>query len=267
MLSISIVVYKPNFKTLERALDSIFKSLSQNPILLEKSQIIIIDNGNQRNILDSTVSTYLDNGLKINIVSSVDNIGYGKAHNLAILNSLSKYHLILNPDVILSTDVLMIGLEYLEGNEDVAAINPKCFDDNNKVQYIAKTYPNLLVLLIRGVAPNFIKNIFVKKLSKYEVRKIVDKDTISEIEIMSGCFMLCRTEALKKINGFDDRFFLYFEDFALSIELRKLGKLMYIPSMKIIHLGGHAARKGMRHIFFFISSGIRFFKQYGWKFL
>ena len=267
MLSISIVVYKPNFKTLERALDSIFKSLSQNPILLEKSQIIIIDNGNQRKILDNTVRTYLDNGLQINIVSSVDNIGYGKAHNLAILNSLSKYHLILNPDVILSTDVLMIGLEYLEGNEDVAAINPKCFDDNNKVQYIAKTYPNLLVLLIRGVAPNFIKNIFVKKLSKYEVRKIVDKDTISEIEIMSGCFMLCRTEALKKINGFDDRFFLYFEDFALSIELRKLGKLMYIPSMKIIHLGGHAARKGMRHIFFFISSGIRFFNQYGWKFL
>ena len=267
MLTISIVVYKPNFKILERALDSIFVSLSQNPILLEESKIIIIDNGNQRKILDNTVRTYLDNGLQINIVSSVDNIGYGKAHNLAILNSLSKYHLILNPDVILSTDVLMIGLEYLEGNEDVAAINPKCFDDNNKVQYIAKTYPNLLVLLIRGVAPNFIKNIFVKKLSKYEVRKIVDKDTISEIEIMSGCFMLCRTEALKKINGFDDRFFLYFEDFALSIELRKLGKLMYIPSMKIIHLGGHAARKGMRHIFFFISSGIRFFNQYGWKFL
>jgi len=79
--------------------------------------------------------------------------------------------------------------------------------------------------------------------------------------------MLCRTEALKKINGFDDRFFLYFEDFALSIELRKLGKLMYIPSMKIIHLGGHAARKGMRHIFFFISSGFRFFNRYGWKFL
>ena len=267
MLTISIVVYKPNFKILERALDSIFISLSQNPILLEKSQIIIIDNGNQRNILDSTVSTYLDKGLQINIVSSVDNIGYGKAHNLAILNSLSKYHLILNPDVILNSDALKIGLGYLERNKDVAAINPKCFDDNNKIQYIAKTYPNLLILLVRGVAPKFIKNIFVKKLSKYEVRKIVDKDTISEIEIMSGCFMLCRTEALKKINGFDDRFFLYFEDFALSIELRKLGKLMYIPSMKIIHLGGHAARKGMRHIFFFISSGIRFFNQYGWKFL
>jgi len=111
VLTISIVVYKPNFKILERALDSIFVSLSQNPILLEESKIIIIDNGNQRKILDNTVRTYLDNGLQINIVSSVDNIGYGKAHNLAILNSLSKYHLILNPDVILSTDVLMIGLE------------------------------------------------------------------------------------------------------------------------------------------------------------
>lgn len=267
MLSISIVVYKPNIKILERALDSIFDSLSQNLILLKESKITIIDNGNQRNILDSTVGTYIDNGLQINIVSSKDNIGYGRAHNLAILNSHSKYHLILNPDVILSSDALNLGIKYLEENQDVVAISPKCYDDNNKVQYIAKTYPNLLVLLARGMGPKFIKNIFFKKLSKYEIRKIVAKDKISEIEIMSGCFMLCRTDALKKINGFDVSFFLYFEDFALSIELRKLGKLMYIPSMKIIHLGGHAARKGMRHIFFFISSGFRFFNKYGWKFL
>ncbi len=161
MLSISIVVYKPNIEILERALDSIFDSLSQNLILLEDSKIIIIDNGNQRNILDSTVKTYIDNGLQINIVSSVDNIGYGKAHNLAILNSHSKYHLILNPDVILSSDALKLGLEYLERNIDVAAISPKCFDDKNKVQYIAKTYPNLLVLLVRGIAPKFIKKFFL----------------------------------------------------------------------------------------------------------
>jgi len=267
VLSISIVVYKPSIEIFKQTLDSIYVSLSQNSILLRESKITIVDNGNQRSILDNTVKTYIDNGLQINIISSINNVGYGKAHNLAIFNSHSKYHLILNPDVILGSDALKHGLEYLERNKDVAAISPKCFNDNNKVQYIAKTYPNLLVLLLRGIAPKFIKKIFHRELFKYEVRKIVDEDKISEIEIMSGCFMLCRTEALKQIDGFDGRYFLYFEDFAMSLELRKLGKLMYVPSMKIIHLGGHAARKGIRHIYFFISSGFRFFNKYGWKIL
>ena len=267
MLSISIVAYKTNIEIFERALDSVYVSLSQNSSFLQHSKIIIIDNGNQKNIICSIVKTYIENGLQINIISSMNNIGYGRAHNLAILNSPSKYHLILNPDVILSSDVLKLGLEYLEMNSDIAAISPKCFDVNNNVQYIAKTYPNIFVLLVRGIAPKFIKKIFDKKLSKYEVRQIVDKDKISEIEIMSGCFMLCRTEALKEINGFDDRYFLYFEDFAMSIELRRLGRLMHVPSMKIIHFGGNASRKGMSHIFFFISSGLKFFNRYGWKFL
>lgn len=267
MLSISIVVYKQNIEIFKKALDSIYVSLSQNTTLLQDTKITIVDNGNQRSILDKTVKTYIDDGVQINIISSINNVGYGKAHNLAILSSSSKYHLILNADVILSGDVLRLGLEYLERNKDVVAISPKCFDDKNKVQYIAKTYPNLIVLLVRGIAPKLIKKIFYKNLYKYEARTIVDKNKISEIEIMSGCFMLCRTEALKEINGFDGRYFLYFEDFAMSLELRKLGKLMYVPSMKIIHLGGHAARKGMRHIYFFISSGFKFFNKYGWKFL
>lgn len=267
MFSISIVVYKPKREIFEKVLESISSCLCEDSPLLKNPEITIIDNSNQKKRLETTIKQYLGGNLQINIVSNVKNIGYGRAHNLAILKSTSNYHLILNPDVVLRSDALKVGLEYLQDNRDVVAISPKCFDDNNEVQYIAKTYPSVLVLFLRGIAPKILRNIFYKNLHKYEEREKIDNDKISEIEMMSGCFMLCRTEALKKINGFDSRYFLYFEDFAMSLELSKLGKLMYVPSMKIIHFGGYAARKGLLHIFYFVCSSIRFFNQYGWKIL
>jgi GT2 family glycosyltransferase len=60
---------------------------------------------------------------------------------------------------------------------------------------------------------------------------------------------------------------LNFEDFDLSLRLGQHGKLAFLPSMRIVHAGGHAARKGLRHITLFIRSGFRFFKQWGWRWL
>jgi hypothetical protein len=71
---------------------------------------------------------------------------------------------------------------------------------------------------------------------------------------------------LQKIGGFNEAFFLYFEDFSLSLELQKYGKLVYYPDCKIIHHGGNAAKKGFKHIRYFVESGLRFYQLYGWKF-
>jgi len=94
-----------------------------------------------------------------------------------------------------------------------------------------------------------------------------EDEASTDIPIVSGCFMLSRTDTLKEINGFDERYFLYFEDFDLSLRMGKLGKLAYLPTMKIIHAGGHAARKGFAHLGMFARSGIRFFNSHGWRFI
>ena len=105
----------------------------------------------------------------------------------------------------------------------------------------------------------------MKKIENYELREIVRNKNTAEVKIISGCFMLCKTKALHMIGGFDSRFFLYFEDFSLSIELQKIGKIMYLPDMMIIHFGGNSSRKGIKHICMFVSSMIKFFGRYGWK--
>ena len=83
--------------------------------------------------------------------------------------------------------------------------------------------------------------------------------------LASGCFMLLRAHSLATVGGFDERYFLYFEDFDLSLRLAQLGEVQYLPEMQIIHHGGYAARKGWRHIAMFLRSGIRFFQDHGWR--
>jgi GT2 family glycosyltransferase len=77
--------------------------------------------------------------------------------------------------------------------------------------------------------------------------------------------MFARTQALKDIGGFDEEFFLYFEDFDLSLRMREVGRIVHLPTAKIIHLGGNSAAKGPHHIRLFVQSAIRFFQKHGWK--
>ena len=79
--------------------------------------------------------------------------------------------------------------------------------------------------------------------------------------------MLAPTGALLGVGGFNERYFLYFEDFDLSIRLRGEGRLLFEPAMQIVHHGGYAARKGFRHVGYFICSGIRFFNDHGWRWI
>ena len=85
--------------------------------------------------------------------------------------------------------------------------------------------------------------------------------------IISGCFMLCRSEQIRQAKGFDPGFFLYFEDFDLSMRVGRRAKLAFLPDMKIRHSGGNSAHKGAAHIFMFLRSARRFFSLHGWRWI
>jgi hypothetical protein len=77
--------------------------------------------------------------------------------------------------------------------------------------------------------------------------------------------MLCRRAALEQVGGFHPDYFLYFEDFDLSLRLATVTRLAYAPQVRIVHLGGHTARKGWRHIGLFLWAAVRFFRRHGWR--
>jgi GT2 family glycosyltransferase len=123
----------------------------------------------------------------------------------------------------------------------------------------------VLDFALRGFAPKHIKHRFKHRLARYEMQNLPQDTSSIGIELISGSFMFCRTAPLQKIGGFSDAYFVYFEDFDLSLRAAHLGDLAYVPKVKITHLGGNAARKGWRHILLFVQGAFLFYQRNGWK--
>lgn len=269
-VSVSMVTYNSSFDLLGKTLDSLYRALcyAREQGMAVHLQALVVDNST-----DSTYQTRVrqliqtDAGQKFDAVSVWHpgaNIGYGAAHNQALERAESDFHLILNPDVEMDEDALHIGLQYLQSQPDVAMVSPSAQDPRGGIQYLCKRYPSVLVLSLRAFAPEFLKEWFRSYLYSYEIRDNCGSGSVADVPLVSGCCMYARTEALRAVSGFSDNFFMYFEDFDLSLRLHPVGRLVYLPSMRIVHHGGYSARKGLRHISMFVQSGWKFFRQHGW---
>ncbi len=272
-LSISIVIYRSALEVLSETLSTLLSSVSHSleDGDLSSAQITLVHNAVPCPQLSALIQDFTQRAAKkevqVRLLEGHGNIGYGRGHNLAVLAASSDYHLILNPDVKLVEDSLSQGLRFMADHSEIVALSPAVVGEDGSKQYVCKRYPSVLDFVIRGFAPNFVKGWFSKRLAHYEMQDLPEQEPSTDIPIISGCFMLFRTQALQGVEGFDDRYFLYFEDFDLSLRVHCKGALAYLPSMKIVHLGGNSAKKGLRHIGMFARSGLRFYNTHGWRLL
>tara|TARA_B110000444_G_scaffold258265_2_gene298724 strand:+ start:509 stop:1411 length:903 start_codon:yes stop_codon:yes gene_type:complete len=270
-LSISVVCFNSSEEELRALLESTLSAIQALKISVNLAPIPIylIDNSEEDNLslkLFTSLQTQAEAAnVQLHFLHGHGNIGYGAAHNLSINKVNSDYHLLLNPDLELDKDCLKAGISYLIENENVVMASPFAAYENGEKQYLCKRYPSVFTFIVRGFFPGFLKKLFAKRLANFEMHELSESDPTIDIPIVSGCFMLCRSKALQGLGGFDEKFFLYFEDFDLSLRMAALGKIAYVPAMRITHAGGNAAGKGWGHIKMFAQSGSRFFNTHGWR--
>jgi len=271
-LSIAIVSYHSHLPTLKRSIASIVRGVASAREQWPEFQttFFFIDNdpaSSGSRALASELLELQERGIqKVEVIENKQNLGYGAGHNRCMVQLDSDYHLILNPDVILADDFLCQGLSFLEAERDVAIVAPHVENGQGEPAYLCKRYPAVLDLWLRGFMPISVQKLFRQRLDIYQMKDVYDSKQVQKnIPIVSGCCMLIRTGIFKALNGFDERFFLYFEDFDLSLRAKKYGKVAYQPAMAIHHLGGFSAKKGLWHIRQFVRSGRQFFQKHGWK--
>jgi len=259
-LSISCVVYDTEYSILATTIESLKISLEKaiQHQLLGNYTFLLINNQAITLPAFQQASELAKNILAdVEIISGHGNIGYGRANNLAIHTTSQDFHLILNPDVKLDPSAISEGLEFLIAHPDVGMVAPNAFNENGEPEYLAKRMPNPLIIFLRGINNQLLNRIFKKNLDRYTYKDKLPTTNPMPIELASGCFMLCRTDILKRVGGFSPKYFLYFEDFDLS---RRIARKVFLPSMRITHLGGKAATKGWKHIKLFLSSYFIFLK-------
>lgn len=267
----SIVSYSESDEQLKSAISSVYKALevSYEAGLIHSSEIVIVNNREDCDLKNqSEISSSIDLlNYKVNVVEGHGNIGYGRGQNLSLSDNPAVYHLFMNPDVELDKEALKIGIEFLEQNPHVGLISPLAFGPNGEKQYLCKRFPAVFTLLLRAIDSKKLRAVFADRLSQYEMRDLNESHPTVGIPIISGCFMLCRSDVITKLGGFDPRFFLYFEDFDLSLRASDLAQIAHLPSMRIKHAGGNAAKKGLLHILMFSRSAVRFYSKYRWRWL
>ena len=270
-LPCSIVSYHSPTADLQSAIESLCAAISQarEQGLGLQAEISLVDNSEAGQLDLAELAPVAESaralGCPLHLVQGHGNVGYGRGHNLAIKPSRADFYLVMNPDVVMAPDALAVGIAYLQQHPQVAVASPAARGLDGVRQYLCKRYPSLLAFLARGFFPVWLKRVFKGQLAHFEMHDLGHDEPHHGVPIVSGCFMLCRTAALQQVGGFDENYFLYFEDFDLSLRLGRQGQLAYLPRMKITHAGGHSARKGWRHIWMFIRSGMRFFNTWGWR--
>lgn len=270
-LSVSVVVYRSDLARLSATLQSLNRAAEEakRRTLLTTVVLYLIDNDPQS--VDHQALSYLlvepasrDQLAEVQLLSGHGNIGYGAGHNLALQRSDAAYHLILNPDVELAVDALSQALTFLRQESDAGMLAPAVYDASGQRLYLCKRYPTVFDLLLRGFAPDWLSRRFSARLARYELRDRLGSVVSWDVPLVSGCFMLLRRQVWVAVKGFDPEFFLYFEDFDLSLRLARITRLVYVPTVRIVHHGGGVGHKGMRHIGLFLRSAIRFFNRHGW---
>ena len=260
LLTISIVTFNPDFDELKKTLDSLKDAL--NKFAPDTFSVTIVDNS-----LSKEVASFLQYNfpeLPVKLIQGQGNIGFGRAHNIA-MQQMGEFHLILNPDIQLSPDAITNALAFMRAKENCGLLSPLAVWPNGQRQYLCKRYPAAFDLILRGFAPQSVRCLFSARLSQYEMQNETQNAVYWNPPIVSGCFMFFRSSSLKKAGGFSDKFFLYFEDFDLSLRVRKIADTAYVPTVRVVHSGGHASKKGFWHIKIFIQSAITFYRTYGIK--
>jgi GT2 family glycosyltransferase len=195
-------------------------------------------------------------------ISTRKNLGYGRANNLAIRDSVRrhKYHLICNPDVFLGPETLPRLYHMLEGRPDVGLCSPRIVGTDGKLHHLCKRLPSPLDLAIRRFAP---ATWFASQRAHYEMRD-QSYDEPMEVPFLSGCFMFFRSSVLARLDGFDERYFLYIEDLDLSRRAAAIARNLYSPDARIVHVADRGAYKSLRLLRYFGVSVLRYFNKWGW---
>ncbi len=243
-LSVAIVTYNNGDKAVG-ACRSILKYTKKYNL-----KLYVIDNAST----DDTVK--LLSGIDgVQIIKQNKNLGFGKAHNEALGLNLGKYHFVVNPDIIINSDVLSDMADVMEENSDIVLSMPQILNTDGTIQYLPKETPDFKRLFGGRLAPISKKFSDIRKEYTWENREL---NGITDINFCSGCFFCIRSEIFKKLSGFDERYFMYLEDADLTLRAKTFGRVVIIPHIKVTHEWKRESAKSLKYFLIHICSCLKF---------
>jgi O-antigen biosynthesis protein len=252
-LSVVIVNYNVVF-FLEQCLNSVFAASKNLNV-----QVFVVDN----NSVDGSINMLKENFSSVILIENKENVGFSKANNQAIKQANSPYVLLLNPDTVIEEDTFDKCIDFMNSNADCGGLGLRMLDGKGNFLPESKRgfpSPSVAFYKIFGLSYLFPKS---QKFGRYHLGFLSEFE-VNEVDVLSGAFMLLRTETLEKVGLLDEQFFMYGEDIDLSYRIKLGGyKNYYFPETKIIHYKGESTKKSsVNYVFVFYKAMILFAKKH-----
>ncbi|MFN8576633.1 MAG: glycosyltransferase family 2 protein [Candidatus Sericytochromatia bacterium] len=200
-------------------------------------KIVIIDNNSNDNTTEIIKNSYPE----IYIIENENNIGFGKANNKIFELFNSKYYFLLNPDTELLNNSIKILYDFMETHKDFACCGSNLYDENLRLQYSYGNFPTIKKALFEFGLHKIFKSYYQEKLSDCVTYK---RDVFSEVPYVTGAALMIRSNIIHEFKGFDNDFFLYYEETELQYRIRSKGyKIGLVPDSKIKHISNYSINK------------------------
>lgn len=171
--------------------------------------------------------------------------GFGANHNAAFRRCTSPYFCILNPDIRISEDPFEPLLSECK-KPSVGAVAPMIVDAKGECEDNARRFPTVPALARKAILKE-------RKLDYAVADQAISPDWVA------GMFMLFPSDVFTRVNGFDERYYLYYEDVDLCRRLRSRGfDVRLVPSVHATHLAQRTSHKNLRYLRWHVESMMRF---------
>ncbi len=252
-LTFSIVAYK-NYSQIINAVNSINKFTKKY-----SKEIIIVDNTEQAFIKD--YRDQINNLKKLNgvqLIQNKNNLGFGKANNIALQHATGRFFVICNPDILLIEDSFNKIIPYMEKNLKIGAVIPRLIDQHYKIEPVYRRELTPIDIIIRYVHP---LGLFSKRRA-YHTMQDMDYSKPFQVPFGQGSFIVIKTSLMRKLNGFDERYFMYVEDADLCKRINQVSQLEYYPYTSVIHLWEKGSHKNLKLLKWHMQAMIKYFRKW-----
>ena len=253
-LSIVIICWN-DWKVIENCLRSIFESTHKI-----EYEVIVSDNGST----DGSVEKIRAQFPSVQVLENRANLGFAKANNVGIREARGEYVLILNPDTIVHDGALDRWIDFADRQPEAGAFGCRVLNPDGTYQRSGRPFPTISRYFVAALGLRFLGRLKSPVLlDEYEGWK---GDTEREVDWQSGACLMVRGDLLKKLGGFDERFFYQFEEVDLCRRVWTSGcRIRFTPEVLITHLGGQSvSRFPVRFAVEVCRNGYRYFyKHYG----
>ena len=252
-MNISIIILNYNVKYFTDAcLQSVLRAVKDTD-----TEIIVVDNHST----DGSSAYFKGRYPQVTFLWLDQNYGFGKAYNKAVAQAKGEYLLFLNPDTLISDDLLTQFKNFAVQHSDFGIIGGQMIDGTGHFLPESKRgIPTPLVAFSK--LTQLYKILNFKPFNAYYASHISQNQT-GVVPILTGALMFMRKANFEAIGGFDERFFMYGEDIDLSYRMLQSGrKNYYLPTAQIIHFKGESSHKDPAYYRHFLETTFQFYRKH-----